>query len=94
MLVLAFIALACAPMPFLFIKYGPQLRARSKFAPSFPVAPPTAARTEGPATNAQADAVNPDKVAQPANVDALEPEFAADAGEQPNYARKSNENPV
>ena len=29
----AFIALACMPMPFLFFKYGPRIRQGSKFAP-------------------------------------------------------------
>ena len=33
---LAFLSLACMPMPFLFIKYGPYLRRNSKYAPSAP----------------------------------------------------------
>ena len=32
-LAVAFIALACMPMPFLFFKYGPRIRQGSKFAP-------------------------------------------------------------
>ena len=36
---LAFVALACAPMPFLFYKYGPVIRAKSRFAPTGSSAP-------------------------------------------------------
>jgi hypothetical protein len=31
---ISFLALLCAPIPFLFHRYGPQIRARSKFAAS------------------------------------------------------------
>lgn len=43
---LAFLALACAPMPFLFYKYGPALRAKSRFAPTAPTAPSAAPPAE------------------------------------------------
>ena len=33
-LVLAFLALACAPLPFLFYRYGPYLRRNSRYIPS------------------------------------------------------------
>lgn len=48
---LAFVALACAPMPFLFYKYGPAIRAKSRFAPTGPSAPtaPTAPTAPSPA---------------------------------------------
>jgi hypothetical protein len=36
-MVFAFLALVCTPMPFLFYRYGPAIRARSKFS----VSPPT-----------------------------------------------------
>ncbi|GFZ43119.1 hypothetical protein JCM24511_00837 [Saitozyma sp. JCM 24511] len=35
---LAFLSLACVPIPFLFVKYGHRLRASSKYAPSAPIA--------------------------------------------------------
>ncbi|QRV75562.1 major facilitator superfamily transporter [Ceratobasidium sp. AG-Ba] len=38
-MVFAFLALACTPIPFLFYRYGPAIRARSKFS----VSPPTSA---------------------------------------------------
>ena len=30
----------CTPMPFLFMKYGPYLRRKSRYAPSVPLCPP------------------------------------------------------
>jgi hypothetical protein len=37
-LVVAFLSLACAPMPFIFYKYGARLRQNSSYAPSAVVA--------------------------------------------------------
>jgi len=34
--VVAFLSLACTPMPFLFYKYGEKLRKNSNYAPSQP----------------------------------------------------------
>jgi hypothetical protein len=34
--VVAFLSLACTPMPFLFYKYGAKLRQNSKYTPSGP----------------------------------------------------------
>lgn len=42
----AFLAAACTPMPFFFYKYGPSLRAKSRFAPTLPATPPTAPAAE------------------------------------------------
>lgn len=64
--VVAFLSLACAPMPFLFYRYGAFLRRHSKYAPSGP--------QEGSGSECE------DKVPQPAAEDALEPEFGPDAG--------------
>ncbi|KAL7422000.1 hypothetical protein Q5752_003772 [Cryptotrichosporon argae] len=64
---LAFLSLACMPMPFLFWKYGAFLRRKSKYAPSAPLASAPAA-TPQPKEPITAD-------------EALEPEYAADAGE-------------
>lgn len=61
----AFLSLACAPMPLLFHRYGARLRRHSKYAPS------------GPVDEDECE----DKVPQPNEDDALEPEYAVDAGE-------------
>jgi hypothetical protein len=42
----AFLSLLCAPMPFLFYKYGPTIRAKSRFAPTAPSASPATPPTE------------------------------------------------
>lgn len=55
-------------MPFLFYKYGHLLRRNSRYAPWTPPGD----STESPCS---------DKVAQPDESEALEPEYAPDAGE-------------
>jgi MFS transporter, DHA1 family, multidrug resistance protein len=37
MSLLGFVALALSPVPFLFYKYGPRIRGKSKWAPTLPV---------------------------------------------------------
>ncbi|CAK9781173.1 unnamed protein product [Cutaneotrichosporon oleaginosum] len=64
----AFLSLACAPMPFLFFRYGAYLRRHSKYAPS------------GPQDGSGSECA--DKAPQPAEDEALEPEYAPDAGEK------------
>lgn len=74
----AFLSLACAPMPFLFYKYGARLRKHSKYAPSSPLP--------------DEDECS-DKEPQPNENEALEPEYAADAGEhthESSYSRPSS----
>lgn len=66
----AFLSLACTPMPFLFFRYGAVLRRNSKYAPS------------GLAAKESSDS-------------ALEPEYAADAGESQGVeAKRIGENMV
>lgn len=38
----AFVAFACTPMPFIFYKYGPAIRKKSRYAPDVPAAKPVA----------------------------------------------------
>lgn len=57
-------------MPFLFYKYGAFLRRHSKYAPS------------GPQPSANSDEECKDKVAQPLEDEALEPEYGPHAGEE------------
>ncbi|WVR06765.1 hypothetical protein IAU60_003800 [Kwoniella sp. DSM 27419] len=75
----AFLALACSPMPFLFYKYGPLLRRKSRYAPSTPledevVDPSPALREE-----AQRDELRKVKTRES---EALEPQWGAEAGER------------
>lgn len=65
---IAFLSLICVPIPFLFYRYGPAIRAKSKFAPTLPAGASAAPTTE--------------KVQQPRERDALEPEYAIDAGHE------------
>nr|AOR51665.1 MFS multidrug resistance transporter [Phaffia rhodozyma] len=80
----AFLSLACAPMPFLFYRYGAKIRARSKFSPNMPPAPPAPV-----AATASTSTENASKVAQPDSDSALEPEYAADAGLEEEQARQA-----
>lgn len=57
-------------MPFLFYKYGAFLRRHSKYAPS------------GPQPPEHKDDVYEDKVPQPPEDEALEPEYSPHAGEE------------
>jgi hypothetical protein len=45
--VIAFLALICTPLPFLFYKYGPYLRRKSNYAPSQPLQKTLTTSTEG-----------------------------------------------
>lgn len=61
-------------MPFLFYRFGPYLRRNSKYAPS------------GPSNGTNDVYECHDKVSQPQESDALEPEYAPDAGEHAHAA--------
>lgn len=71
---IAFLALICVPIPFLFYRYGPAIRAKSKFAPTLPPPKSEPAQTE--------------KVPQPPENEALEPEYASDAGHEAHEQRR------
>jgi hypothetical protein len=45
--VIAFLALICTPLPFLFYNYGPHLRRKSNYAPSQPLQKTLTTSTEG-----------------------------------------------
>ena len=45
--VIAFLALICTPLPFLFYKYGPYLRRKSNYAPSQPLEKTLTTSTDG-----------------------------------------------
>ncbi|POY72513.1 hypothetical protein BMF94_4339 [Rhodotorula taiwanensis] len=47
---IAFLALIMAPIPFVFYRYGPAIRARSTFAPSHKPSPPAAPAAPAPAS--------------------------------------------
>ena len=89
-------------MPFAFYFYGAKIRARSKFAPNYPLAtPPTASPAAGATATANTTETTETiaelnrissiqsrrqhatiKVPQPNVDDALEPEYAYNAGEE------------
>jgi hypothetical protein len=79
--VLAFLSLMCTPMPSLFMKYGPYLRRKSRYAPSAPATPPPqgAVAATGVKGTSAGDKEKMAGVNRPD--EALEPEWAADAGE-------------
>jgi hypothetical protein len=98
----AFLSLICVPMPFAFYFYGAKIRARSKFAPNYPLAtPPTASPAAGATATANTTETTETiaelnritsiqsrrhhamiKEPQPKVDDALEPEYAYNAGEE------------
>lgn len=76
----AFLSLICVPIPFLFYKYGPVIRTKSRYAPT----PPPDESTEPKAISRQTT----EKIRQPDEYSALEPEFAPDAGEHSHAPRE------
>ncbi|WVF71132.1 hypothetical protein IAT40_005929 [Kwoniella sp. CBS 6097] len=78
----AFLSLICAPMPFLFYKYGPYLRRKSRYAPSGPLTPAQLA-SETPEEREEIKRDELRKVESRIREDeALEPQWAAEAGER------------
>lgn len=85
----AFLSLICVPIPFLLLRYGPAIRERSKFAPTLP--PPQQPKPEAAEHEVKEAQSAPsshhhhhhdvEKVRQPEETSALEPEYALDAGE-------------
>ncbi|WVQ79622.1 hypothetical protein IAT38_001722 [Cryptococcus sp. DSM 104549] len=74
----ACLSLACAPMPFLFYKYGAFLRRKSRYAPSSPLT----AKQEADETPEQREEEQHDELRKVRTrvSEALEPEWAPDAG--------------
>jgi hypothetical protein len=69
--VIAFLALICTPLPFVFFKYGPHLRRKSRYAPSQPLEKVLTNSTEGEKSSYDGTVVG----------DALEPGLLPGAGE-------------
>ncbi|WRT66674.1 uncharacterized protein IL334_003634 [Kwoniella shivajii] len=84
--IVAILATACAPLPFLFYRYGPYLRRKSRYAPSQPHTPDE----EAMETPAQIEEEKQDELrkVKTRTEDALEPEWASDAGE---YAKQGGQ---
>jgi hypothetical protein len=70
-------------MPFLFYRYGPYLRRKSRYAPSAPPPPGEGQKAVEPGT------VEGEKVRETVD-EALEPEFAEGAGEDRGRTRESS----
>ncbi|WWC62210.1 uncharacterized protein I303_104805 [Kwoniella dejecticola CBS 10117] len=77
--IVAVLAILCAPLPFLFYRYGPYLRRKSRYAPSRP----QKTDEEQPETVEQRieEAKDELRKVKTRSEEALEPEWAADAGE-------------
>ncbi|WVQ99728.1 hypothetical protein IAU59_006870 [Kwoniella sp. CBS 9459] len=78
----AFLSLICAPMPFLFYKYGPLLRRKSRYAPSVPLTP---AQMAAEFPEQQEEALRDELRKTQSRIredEALEPQWGAEAGER------------
>ncbi|OCF31946.1 multidrug transporter [Kwoniella heveanensis BCC8398] len=81
----AFLSLICAPMPFLFYRYGPYLRRKSRYAPSVPLTQAEIEASSETPEQLEAEAARDElrKVETRLNEDeALEPQWGAEAGER------------
>nr|XP_031859492.1 uncharacterized protein CI109_005140 [Kwoniella shandongensis]KAA5526564.1 hypothetical protein CI109_005140 [Kwoniella shandongensis] len=83
---IAFLSLVCVPMPFLFYKYGAYLRRKSRYAPSSS-SPAEVKEKETPDERVE-EAQDELRKVKTRPDEALEPEWASDAGE---HAREGGE---
>ncbi|ODO08297.1 multidrug transporter [Cryptococcus wingfieldii CBS 7118] len=83
----AFLALACTPLPFLFYRYGAFLRRRSRYAPSTSIVVPSSHDEE---KGEEKEEEGLSKV-RSRGEEGLEPEWARDAGEGAGREKRSVE---